>query len=251
MLLPTQVLRSQTTIWFNINHEMIKTEQSINGACQQHQPQLGGIVSRVSWYSRQKMFESVMGMAFPTAETTVLDVGVTSDRRIDSNFFEKLYPYPHKITAVGLEDASFLEQDYPGLKFVKADGLSLPFPDNSFDLVVSFAVVEHVGDRDRQRAFVRELCRVGRTCCITTPNRWYPVEFHTVLPFIHWLPPSWFRAILRLIGQDFFSREENLNLLSSKELIAMFPSNCKIAQAHHKLLGIISNLVFYVQRAEK
>lgn len=239
------------TAMLNFMSKVVNSSPTQNGSSPYIAPNVLGLISNISFYARQQMFASLMQIAQPTAETTVLDVGVTSDRRADSNFFEKLYPYPHNITAVGLEDASFLEQDYPGLKFVKSDGLSLPFPDNSFDLVVSFAVIEHVGDRDRQRAFVRELCRVGRTCCITTPNRWYPVEFHTVLPLIHWLPPSWFRAILRWLGKDFFSREENLNLLSSKELIAMFPSNCKIAQAHHKLLGIISNLVFYVQRAEK
>ena len=188
-----------------------------------------------------------MRLAPQTSETTVLDVGVTSDQRQDSNFFEKLYPYPHKITAVGLEDASFLEQEYLGLKFIQADGLSLPFPDKSFDLVVSFAVIEHVGSRDQQRAFVHELCRVGRTCCITTPNRWYPIEFYTVLPLVHWLPPSWFRTILCLLGKDFWAKEENLNLFSSSELRAMFSNNLEVFESHHKLLGLVSNLLFYVQ----
>jgi ubiquinone/menaquinone biosynthesis C-methylase UbiE len=176
----------------------------------------------------------------------VLDVGVTSDRREDCNFFEKLYPHKDKITAVGMEDAAFLEEEYPGLKYVRSDGLSLPFPDKSFDLVVSFAVIEHVGSRTQQQAFVRELCRVGKTCCITTPNRWYPIEFHTAVPLIHWFPPSWFRALLKLLGKHFFAKEENLNLLSEKEVLKMLPADAEVYTRHFRLLGLISNLLFYV-----
>ncbi|MEG4800663.1 class I SAM-dependent methyltransferase [Microcoleus sp. ARI1-B5] len=210
-------------------------------------PKLGGFATKLSWYARQKMFDLLMALANPSADTTVLDVGVTSDRREDCNFFEKLYPYPHQITAVGMEDAAFLEEEYPGLKYVRSDGSSLPFPDKSFDLVVSFAVIEHVGSRDQQKAFVRELCRVGKTCCITTPNRWYPVEFHTAVPLIHWLPSSWFRALLRLLGKHFFAKEENLNLLSEKDVLKMLPADAQVSTRHFRLLGLISNLLFYVK----
>ena len=209
-------------------------------------PKLGGFATKLSWYARQKMFDLLMGLANPSAHTTVLDVGVTSDRREDCNFFEKLYPHKHKITAVGMEDAAFLEEEYPGLKYVRSDGLSLPFPDKSFDLVVSFAVIEHVGSRTQQKAFVRELCRVGKTCCITTPNRWYPVEFHTAVPLIHWFPPSWFRALLKLLGKHFFAKEENLNLLSEKDVLKMLPADAEVYTRHFRLLGLISNLLFYV-----
>jgi SAM-dependent methyltransferase len=192
------------------------------------------------------MFTSLTQFSPPTPEMTVLDVGVTSDLREDSNFFEKLYPYPQNITAVGVEDAAFLEQEFPGLTYVRADGLSLPFADKSFDLVVSFAVIEHVGSREQQTAFVRELMRVGKTCCITTPNRWYPVEFHSILPLVHWLPPLWFRRILKLLGKKFWAEEKNLNILSQQEILEMIPPHLQVYQKHFKLLGWVSNLVFYI-----
>lgn len=209
------------------------------------QPNVGGLVSKVSLYARKQMLRSLLTLAQPTETTTVLDVGVTCDQREDSNFFEKLYPYIHNVTAVGLEDAAFLEQDFPGLTYVKADGLSLPFPDKSFDLVVSFAVIEHVGDRQQQRAFVQELCRVGRSVYLTTPNRWYPVEFHSILPLVHWLPPVWFRRVLRWLGQDFWAKEENLNLLTRSELRAMFPAAATVYYRPVWLLGLVSNLAFF------
>jgi SAM-dependent methyltransferase len=210
------------------------------------QKNVGGIISKVSWHARQRMFASLVRLAPPTPEMTVLDVGVTCDLRQDSNFFEKLYPYSQNITAVGVEDAAFLEQEFPGLKYIQADGLNLPFADRTFDLVVSFAVIEHVGSRAQQAAFIQELLRVGKTCCITTPNRWYPLEFHSILPLIHWLPPPWFRRILHLLGKQFWADENNLNLLSEADVLAMIPPDRQVYKKHFKLLGLVSNLMFYI-----
>ena len=78
---------------------------------------------------------------------------------------------------------------FPQVRAVRADGRELPFADGEFDLGFSNAVVEHVaGGRDGQRRFVHELCRVAQRVFVTTPNRWFPLEVHTLLPFVHWLP---------------------------------------------------------------
>ena len=61
----------------------------------------------------------------------------------------------------------------------------------------SNAVVEHLEDRERQRSFASEAARVGRRVFLATPNRRFPVEVHTRLPLVHWLPPSGLRTYLR------------------------------------------------------
>ena len=81
------------------------------------------------------------------------------------------------------------------------------------------AVIEHVGSFARQCGFLRECCRVARRAVfVTTPNRWFPVEFHTVLPVVHWLPKPIFRGLMRRTGRGFFAEEANLNLMTAREL---------------------------------
>ena len=106
------------------------------------------------------------------------------------NFFEEHYPWPERITALGLHEGDRFRARYPDARYVQGDALQLPFDDGSFDVVFSNAVIEHVGGEDEQRRFVAEALRVGRRAFVTTPNRWFPVEVHTRLPLVHWLPDA-------------------------------------------------------------
>jgi len=176
--------------------------------------------TRLTCYQRRKMFREFLAFTDVQPTDTILDVGVSSDRTLSySNYFEAWYPHKGRITASGIDDASFLEELYPGLRFVRTDGRSLPFPDLSFDYVHSSAVVEHVGSRESQARFVREAWRVARKgVFITSPYRFFPMELHTALPLLHWLPARWYRYVLGKTKLRFFALEENLNLLSRREL---------------------------------
>ena len=84
---------------------------------------------RIAAYQRRRMFEIFMSTTRIEESDTVLDLGVTSDQTYShSNYFESWYPHKHRICACGVDDASFLEEMYPGLQYVAADGRDLPFP---------------------------------------------------------------------------------------------------------------------------
>ncbi len=91
---------------------------------------------------------------------------------------------------------------------------------------------------------------------ITTPNRWHPLEFHTMLPLLHWLPRRLHRRLLKAIGFHFFADEQNLNLLDRRELRALINANAEYSRIKScrletiRLLGFVSNLVFVLELEE-
>jgi ubiquinone/menaquinone biosynthesis C-methylase UbiE len=211
------------------------------------------LAARIAGHQRQKMFKAFLAVGV-TAADTILDVGVTSDRSYQhSNYLEAWYPHKSKITAVGVDEgAAFLRGTYPGVQYVKADGRSLPFADDSFDYVHASAVLEHVGSASQQLSFIAEVRRVARKgVFLTTPNRWYPIEFHTILPIVHWLPRRMFRRLMVLLGKEFFSDEQNLNLLSARQLRGMVKCiGC--GDDYHiegvRLTGLVSNILLILYK---
>ena len=138
--------------------------------------------------------------------------------------------------------------------WVAGDGRSLPFADQSFDIVFSNSVIEHVGSADDQREFANEVARVGRRYWVQTPNRWFPVEQHLFTPFVHWLPRSWQKLVVKRCtvwgllasvssDQRSFYLEHYLNdvrLLDCRDLGALFPEARIVRE---RLLGSTKSLV--------
>ena len=168
----------------------------------------GSLPVRIGSYERRRMYERFLRKTKVEMVDKILDVGVSVDVTYEtSNYLEQWYPDKSAVTAVGLDDAAHLERLY-GVRFVRANGLHLPFRDSAFDVVHSSAVLEHVGSFRNQISFVQECCRVARKCVfLTTPNSWFPIEFHTVLPVVHWLPKKAFRALMRATTTAFLLRK--------------------------------------------
>lgn len=195
----------------------------------------------ISLRSRRRKFALFMETIAPTAETTVLDVGVDDVAFGDTagcetlNFFEELYPWPEQITALGLNEGERFRASYPRVRYVQGDALALPFEDGAFDVVFSNAVIEHVGGREQQRRFVEESLRVGRRAFITTPNRWFPVEVHTRLPFVHWLPEALAHRAYELMRKPWAKENQ---LLGPGSLRGLFPPDARIVNLGMTLVAI-------------
>jgi SAM-dependent methyltransferase len=199
-------------------------------------------VDAVSLRSRTRKLRLLLDELRPTSETTVLDVGADAlgfgegDGCRTLNFLEEMYPWPQRITALGLHDGEGFRRRYPSIRYVQGDACALPFEDGAFDVVFSNAVIEHVGGRERQRTLVLEALRVGRSVFITTPNRWFPVEVHTRLPLVHWLPDPVSHPVYRALGREFATEND---LLSRRQLASLFPGRVRILNLGLTLVAIV------------
>lgn len=195
------------------------------------------VASRVSMRSRERKLDLFRTLLQPGPDSTVVDVGVTDapfGAGSTDNFFEALYPWPEQVTAVGNTELDRFRVAFPQVHVVRADGRSLPFADGTFDLGFSNAVVEHVaGGREGQRAFIHELCRVANRVFVTTPNRWFPLEVHTLVPFAHWLPETPRSRVLGRVGWD-----DVLDPLGPRDLAALFPYSVRVLNRGMTLIAV-------------
>ncbi len=181
------------------------------------------IASAISGKSRTTKWLQFLDWSKTTASTTIIDIGVnTHEYSENDNLLERLYSYPENITAVGLEsDWAEFQTRYPKVKTQTADGTKLPFADESFDIAYSNAVIEHVGTREQQIAFLREMKRIARRGYLTTPNRLFPIEVHTRTPLLHiLLSKRSFDWFLQKISKG-WATGTYMNLLSEEELCSL------------------------------
>lgn len=150
-----------------------------------------------------------------------------------------------KIVSINIDDQ---EKELPSefdIEFRKGDACHLEFENDSFDIVYSNSVIEHVGDFEQQVLFAQEARRVGRQLWIQTPALECPLEPHYLAPFVHWLPVAVRRKILRwltpwgwIAKPDQAQIDDSIKftqLLSRKQFEELFP-DCEIYT--EKLMGI-------------
>jgi SAM-dependent methyltransferase len=178
----------------------------------------------ISARARAAMYSLFLRELNPTADTTILDLGVSDEEGPETNMLEKQYPWRDKITCVGLGDGARILESYPGVSYVRiARNEPLPFKERAFDLAWCNAVLEHVGGDEDRAVFVREILRVSCSVFITVPNRWFPIEHHTGIPLLHWSKPL-FRAALRNTRLNYWSNPVNLEFLSKRVLRSEWPA---------------------------
>lgn len=204
----------------------------------------------MSWFNRISTHFRRRRMARFAAElaigpaTRVLDIGGTPE-------CWDLLPVRPRVTLLNTPRAA---EEVGDVRWVAGDGRALPFRDGAFDVVFSNSVIEHVGDRESQLRFAREVARVGRAYWVQTPNRWFPVEQHLLTPLVHWLPRRWQRAVVPRCTvwslvvrvtpdrRRFFLEHylADVRLLGAGELRCLFPGARVIRE---RLLGWTKSLV--------
>jgi ubiquinone/menaquinone biosynthesis C-methylase UbiE len=183
------------------------------------------LLKNLSYKSRTKKFDLLRSVFEARPNDRVLDIGASGEVFLRYTF-EDIYPYPERIVAGGatLHEIASTRRIYPRAQYAVFDGCRLPFPDKSFDLAFSNAVIEHILGDGQQERFAKEIMRVGKSWFVTTPNFWYPFESHYHLPFIQFMPRPLEREYNRLFGTHIGKGDvQDLALLSACQMGRLFP----------------------------
>ena len=157
----------------------------------------------------------------------VLDVGGTEEFwRIAFGDLEGI-----EITLLNVKPVTATAPHFQG---VTGDARSMPqFMNGQFDIVFSNSVIEHVGDWNQQWRMASEVRRIGKRFFVQTPNKYFPIEPHFLVPGFQFLPVRVRVAMVRRWKLGWWPRipdktaaqkeVESIRLLTKGEVQKLFP----------------------------
>ncbi|MBS9523464.1 class I SAM-dependent methyltransferase [Litoribacter alkaliphilus] len=177
---------------------------------------------------RFRFFEKLVEEKFPeNQKIRVLDVGGTQAYWEGKSILKKRNL---EITVLNLIE---FPVNLPNFRALAGDATHMPeFGDNSFDLVFSNSVIEHLYSWENQVKMAKEISRVGKSYFVQTPNRNFVIEPHYALPLFQFVPKGLAFNILTKTKLSRFNRWEpsmarqyldEIRLLSIQEMKTLFP----------------------------
>ena len=206
-------------------------------------------INRIILKKRKEMADVINKYYEAEDLKNALDIGTTNDRKHShSNYLIRSLKNIKEFKSIS-------DQEINSTFFIKSLTKSIlenfsneEINQYSSDLVFSNATIEHVGSTTNQLKMISNIIKfTKKNFVLTAPNRYHPIDFHTQIPLIHWLPKKIHRKILSLIGLKFYSKEENLNLLSKTDLINLLNNFDTIQYEirYINLLGFKSNYIIF------
>lgn len=95
-------------------------------------------------------------------------------------YVQALLPHSEAVHGIDIEaeHLALAAGNVPGGHYALGAAEELPYPDNTFDLVLSHEVLEHVADDGLAAREIARVLRPGGRAIIFAPNRLYPFETH-------------------------------------------------------------------------
>lgn len=178
----------------------------------------------------------------------LLDVG--GGPGIDGEFLP-LYAKFEDVVVANPEAQCFEVSSRCRIRAIKADGRNLPFKSQSFEWVFSNAVIEHVGGWEDQIRFANEIRRVSsRGYFVATPNRFFPMEPHTLVPFYQFLP-TWIQIRILPYSFGYLKQYARIQLLSAKQMKKLFPEARIVSIGFPFLRNSLAAVYLRVQRVDE
>ena len=144
---------------------------------------------------QQRRLEMILQAAGERIHGKVLEVGCGVGQ-----YMHHLAPIAGNVTGLDFEFERVKDTLALGLDAVNAAGEFLPYPSDSFDVVISNEVIEHVMDDNMAVAEMVRVLKPGGRLVLFCPNRGYPFETHGIYwkgkyqfgnkLFVNYLPKS-------------------------------------------------------------
>jgi len=199
-----------------------------------------GIYAKLSPLFRERRMHRFTETFQINAGSRILDVG-------GSQWIWKSLPVTPQVVLINLFDHKDHGEGFP---LVLGDARELPFKDNSFDVVFSNSLIEHLYSFEQQQKFAAECRRVASRYYVQVPNQRFFLEPHLLTPFIHWLPkPAQARLLRNVTVWGLVTRPtkadcqqftDEVRLLTKRELRRLFP---EAEIWHERVFGISKSLM--------
>lgn len=157
-------------------------------------------------YGKSMKIISILSEFKDLSSSKILDVGCGKGL-----IAKNLSKYCKEIISIDVEDKRL---DREGYKFELVKDERLPFKDNSFDVIISNQVIEHVNNQDVHIYEIHRVLKKYGICYLATPNKYWPIEPHYYLPFLGMLPNKISNFYLRI----FWNKDYDVKLLSYNQL---------------------------------
>ncbi len=214
-------------------------------------PYLDQIFKKILLKSRINIFNIFLQNIKFNKNSKILDVGTAPILESHENIIFHQYKWKNNITGFSNQNCNILKKKFKLNKFIQGNAKNIKLKKNSFDISFCSATIEHVGNYKSQKKLISELFRVSsKYVFLTTPNRSFPIDFHTKLPLIHLLPKKIHRKILKFLNLNYFASEKNLNLLFSRDIVKIC-RDLKIMKykiIYNKFIFLKSNIILIIKK---
>jgi hypothetical protein len=202
-----------------------------------------------SWAVRQrrKRFELFRSLtASLPRPARILDVGGKQQFWEAVGFFD---PHDVEVVLLNIKAPPVTRANF---RSMVGDARQLPYGDGEFDVTFSNSVIQYMTRPEDLRQMAQELQRVGRRYFVQSPNRRFPMDPMSLLPFFHLMPLGLQARLLSRYSLGWYpraaSREEALQtvtstrMLSRGELMSLFPGGRLYVE---RLFGLAKSFTVY------
>jgi len=181
---------------------------------------------------RQENFRIFKTLALSyNRKVKILDLGGTQEywemmKYTDPNLIE--------ITLINLDDTRVT---LPNFSLVKMNVLDLDISKLECDIIFSHSLIEHISNKERFAKMIRDS---GKSYFIQTPNKYFPIEPHFLVPLFQFFP-IWLKFwYIETFRKESLHEVESINLLSRGDLMKLFPNS---TISGRKIFGLTQSFV--------